>query len=226
MRPRHRRRPEAVDLTRGARRRAPCVRDVFDAAAGRGPLGDRAARRRQHRHRRRPGAPAARGCASCSRRGGRVVVELAPPAASASASTLGRAALPAARAAGRSAGRSSGVERASARSPRRPGWRSSRHCTSTADRWCAVLAEEAPETPSAPRRGGLHLPAAQPCGRRPGRALARHLLRRLLPHRADQPLRPGPHQPGALSRPARRGSTASPRACTSSPERLRSRCCW
>ena len=47
-----------------------------------------------------------------------------------------------------------------------------------------------------PAERGLHLPAAQPGGRRPGRALARHLLRHLLRHRADQPLRPDtPTQP-------------------------------
>ena len=52
-------------------------------------------------------------------------------------------------------------------------------------------------------RGGLHVAAAQRGGDRPRRALAGHLLRRLLRDRPDQPLRAERRPPGARSRPAR-----------------------
>ena len=68
-------------------------------------------------------------------------------------------------------------------------------------------------------RGGLHLAAAQRRGDRPGRAVARHLLRHLLRDRADQPLRAEPRPAGAVPGRPGVGLPRHPGAARRSPAR-------
>ena len=114
---------------------------------------------------------------------GRVVVDLTPPGTGLTTGwvRLGPSAAPAGRCAG-------------------PGWASTRSTcspTTPASPWPPPTSTTGAGSRSwnGPRdapagRALLHLAAAQPGGDRAGRPLARHLLRRRVPDRADQPLRP------------------------------------
>ena len=150
----------------------------------RGTLGHRAAGRRQHRDRRRPGRAArtgrraARARRSRRRRPGTARDRVSAPEPAAPHCRRDHPALP--------AGRSS----ASTRSPRSlppPDCRSVAATRSPAD-GSPCWRDDDQAAP--PRRSRLRLPAAQRRGHRPRRALARRLLRHLLRHGSGQPLEP------------------------------------
>ena len=175
--------------------------------ARRGTVGDRAARRRQHRHRRQP----ARAAAAHGRRDRRRRPHRHRPGTS-RRGRPGRVGAPGGRR-GSPARPSAGPGSPSTRWRRwrcTPGWSSPRSTTTTA----AGSRSWRRRRDARAGRDHLHLPAAQPGGRRPRRTVARHLLRRRLPDRAGQPLRPGTRPAGPVPYEARRGPTGSPRGCT------------
>ena len=189
------------------------ARDVFDAAARRGPVGDRAAGRRQHRHRRRPGRACCAGSPSCSRRGGRVVVDLAPPGTglrrpATCALERRRADVGAVPVVGGRRRRDRGLAAGRRASP----WSHARPARRPLVRRAARRRRE--RRAAVPERARLPLPAAQPRGRRAGRAWLGICFGVCLRHRADQPLAQPDLPPLPFPTPARRGATGSPRACT------------
>ena len=141
------------------------------------------------------------------------------------------------------AGAGSSRGRPSAPTPSRPwrtppGWAARPSTgTATAGGPCSRPGREDRDPPPRSRRARLHLLAAQPRGHGPGRALARHLLRPRLRHRADQPLGPDavavapvpdqpelglPGHPGpARHRRHRGGAAAAGQALDRLPEAVR-----